>query len=97
MNHSQPFTWRHFQAEILLLCVRWDLRSALSSRDREERMLERGLRIDHTTMFRWVQKDAPALETRCRSHLKAWTDSWKGEETEIKVKSVWMSLERAVD
>jgi transposase, IS6 family len=55
MDHSQPFKWRHFQAEIILLCIRWYLRYALSYRDLEELMLERGLHIDHTTIFRWVQ------------------------------------------
>jgi transposase-like protein len=42
MNAATPFTWCHFEAEIILLCVRWYLRYALSSRDLEERMQERG-------------------------------------------------------
>jgi transposase-like protein len=50
-KHNQhPFTWRHFQADIILLCVRWYLRYSLSYRDLEEIMLERGLHVDHTTM-----------------------------------------------
>jgi transposase, IS6 family len=70
-NHSQnPFKWRHFQADILLLCVRWYLRYALSYRDLEEIMLERGLCVDHTTISRWVQSYAPELDRRCRPHLK---------------------------
>ena len=97
MDHSQPFKWRHFQAEIILLCIRWYLRYALSYRDLEELMLERGLHIDHTTIFRWVQAYAPELEKRCWPHLKACTDSWKVDETYIKVKNVWMYLYRAVD
>ena len=75
MTEQNPFKWRHFQAEIILLCVRWYLRYALSYRDLEEMMLERGLPIDHTTIFRWVQQYAPELEKRCRPHLKARTDS----------------------
>src|SRR5258708_29257237 len=60
----QPsFKWRHFEAEMMLLCVRWYLRSALSYRDLEEMMLERGLHVDHTTIFRWVQQYAPELES----------------------------------
>ena len=97
MDRSQPFKWRHFQAEIILLCIRWYLRYALSYRDLEELMLERGLHIDHTTIFRWVQAYAPELEKRCRPHFKACTDSWKVDETSIKIKSVWMYLYRAVD
>ena len=51
-------------------------------------MRERGLSIDHTTIFRWVQRSAPELEKRCRPHLKAYTDSWKVDETYIKAKKV---------
>jgi transposase-like protein len=52
-NQSQnPFKWRHFQADIILICVRWYLRYALSYRDLEEMMRERGLSIDHTTIYR---------------------------------------------
>jgi transposase-like protein len=97
MTQQHPFKWRHFQANIILLCVRWYLRYALSYRDLEEMMLERGLHVDHTTIYRWVQKYAPELEKRCRPHLKACNDSWKVDETYIKVKKVWMYLYRAVD
>lgn len=57
-----PFKWRHFQSEIILLCVRWYLRYALSYRDLEEMMAERGLAVDHSTIYRWVQYYAPELE-----------------------------------
>jgi transposase, IS6 family len=55
-------------------------------------MLERGLHVDHTTIYRWVQSYAPELEKRCRSHLKATNDSWRVDEMYIKVKKVWMYL-----
>ncbi len=97
MNQQSPFKWRHFEAEIILLCVRWYLRYALSYRDLEEMMAERGLLVDHTTIYRWVQQYAPELEKRCRPHLKATTDSWKVDETYIKVRKTWMYLYRAVD
>ena len=97
MDTSQPFKWRHFQAEIILLCVRWYLRYPLSYRDLEEMMCERGLHIDHTTIFRWVQHYAPELEKRCRPHLNETNDSWRVDETYVKVKKVWMYLYRAVD
>lgn len=77
MNAATPFKWRHFEAEIILLCVRWYLRYALSYRDLEEMMLERGLHIDHTTIYRWVQRYAPELEQRCRPHLKLATTPGK--------------------
>jgi transposase, IS6 family len=97
MAEQHPFKWRHFQAEIILLCVRWYVRYALSYRDLEEMMRERGLSVDHTTIFRWVQHYAPELEKSCRPHLKACNDSWKVDETSIKIKKVWMYLYRAVD
>src|SRR5258706_9687287 len=97
MDTTNPFKWRHFQAEIILLCVRWYLRYPLSYRDLEEMMLERGLHVDHTTIYRWVQHYAPELEQRCRSYLKATNDSWRVDETYVKVKKVWMYLYRAVD
>ena len=97
MENQNPFKWRHFEAEIILLCVRWYLRYALSYRDLEEMMLERGLQVDHTTIYRWVQHYAPELEKRCRPHLKACNDSWRVDETYIKVRKSWMYLYRAVD
>lgn len=97
MTAQAPFKWRHFEAEIILLCVRWYLRYALSYRDLEEIMQERGLHVDHTTIYRWVQHYAPELEKRCRPHLKITSDSWRVDETYVKVKGVWKYLYRAVD
>src|SRR2546428_5310513 len=97
MDTSTPFKWRHFQSEMILLCVRWYLRYPLSYRDLEELMRERGLHVDHTTIYRWVQHYAPELEKRCRPHLKATTDSWHVDETYIKIKGTWTYLYRAVD
>jgi len=71
MDNCSPFKWSHFDAEIILLCVRWYPRYSLSYRDLEEMMLERGLQVDHTTIYRWVQCYAPKLDKRCRPHLKA--------------------------
>ena len=60
-------------------------------------MAERGLHVDHTTIYRWVQHYAPELEKRCRPHLKATNDSWRVDETSVKVKKAWVYLYRAVD
>jgi len=92
MIEPHLFKWRHFQADFILLCVRWYLRYALSSRDLEEMMLERGLHVDHTTIYRWVQRSVPELEKRCWPHLKATNDSWRVDEISIKIKKVWLSL-----
>jgi len=66
---KKPFKWRHFQSDIILLCVRWYLRYSLSYRDLEEIRLERGLHLDHNTIYRSVQHYAPKLERRCRPHV----------------------------
>jgi transposase-like protein len=97
MTEQYPFKWRHFESEIILLCMRWYLKYALSYRNLEEMMAERGLEVDHTTIYRWVQQYAPELEKRCRPHLKGTTDSWRVDETYVKIKGVWMYLYRAVD
>jgi IS6 family transposase len=94
---DSPFKWRHFEGQIILLCVRWYLRYCLSYRDLEEMMAERGLKVDHTTIYRWVQRYAPELEKRCKPHLKQTNDSWRVDETYIKVKGKWMYRYWAVD
>jgi IS6 family transposase len=91
------FKWRHYQGEIIPLCVRWYLRYALSYRDLEEMMRERGLSLDHTTIYRWVQAYAPELEKRIRPHLRLTNDSYRVDETYIKIKGKWKYLYRAVD
>lgn len=97
MNSKQPFKWKHFQGDVILLCVRWYLRYALSYRNLEEIMLERGLSVDHTTIYRWVMIYAPQIEEKARKHLKLTNDSWRVDETYIKVKGKWKYLYRAVD
>jgi transposase, IS6 family len=97
MGDSSLFKWRHFEADIILCAVRWYLRYAVSYRDVEELMQERGVWVDHTTVFRWVQRYAPELDKRCRPLLKATNDSYRVDETYIKVKKRWHYLYRAVD
>jgi transposase-like protein len=94
---DNAFKWRHYEGEIILQGVRWYLRYALSYRDVEELMAERGLSVDHTTLFRWVQAYAPEIDKRIRPHLKPTNDSWRVDETYVKVKGQWMYLYRAVD
>jgi transposase, IS6 family len=71
MSNASPFKWRHFQAEIILLCVRWYLRYSVSYRDLEEMTMERGLQVDHTTIYRWGKPlcsgTRKTLPTTCKS------------------------------
>jgi len=94
---SNPFKWRHVQGETILLCVRWYLRYALSYRDLEEMMIERGLKVEYSTICRWLLAYAPELEKRAKPHLKPTGDSWRVDETYVKVKGQWMYQYRAVD
>src|SRR5258708_24104275 len=91
------FKWRQFEPEVILLAVGWYLRFSLSYRDVEELLAERGLRADHVTVWRWVQRYAPELERRLRQRLKATNDSWRGDETDVRAKGKWVYLYRAVD
>ena len=77
--------------------MRWSLRDSLSFRDGEERLRERGLEADHTTIWRWVQHDGPDLEERLRRHLKPTKKSWRVDETDVCVRGRWGSLSRALD
>ena len=81
MNSKQPFKWRHFQGEIILLNVRWYLRYPLSYRNLAEMMVERGLSIDHSTIYRWVIAYSTEINQRCRKHLRPTNNSWRVDET----------------
>ena len=91
------FKWRHTEPELILCAVRWYLRYSLSFRDVEELLSERGLEVDHTTIWRWVQRDGPDLEERLRRHLKPTNTSWRLDETYVRVKGRWGYLYRALD
>ena len=97
MEKENLFKWKHYQPDIILLTVRWYLRYNLSFRDLVEMMEERGLSLAHTTIMRWVHQYGPEFDKRIRHHLKQTNNSWRVDETYIKVKGQWMYLYRAVD
>lgn len=96
-RNTSLFKWRHFEPEIILLCVRWYCRYQLSYRDLAEMMLERGLSVHHSTLFRWVQVYAPEINKRIHPHLKMSGTSYRIDETYIKVGKECEYLSRAVD
>ena len=91
------FKWRQTEPELILCAVRWYLRYSLSFRDVEELLSERGLKADHTTIWRWVQRYGPELEERLRRHLKPTNKSWRVDETYVRVQGRWCYLYRAID
>jgi transposase-like protein len=91
------FKGRHFTGEVILWAVRWYLMFPVSYRDLELMLADRGVEVDHTTIFRWIQAYAAALEKRLRPHLRSCNGSWRVDETYIKVKGRWTYLYRAVD
>ena len=80
------------------MLVRWYLAYSLSYRDVEELALERDLKVDHSTINRWVIEYAPQLEATFRKRYKHPAGiSWRMDETYITVKGQWVYLYRAVD
>ena len=74
---SGLFKWRQFEPEVILLAVGWYLRFSLSYREVEELLAERGLSVDHVTVWRWVQRYAPEIQRRLRTRLRPTNDSWR--------------------
>ncbi|PER45931.1 IS6 family transposase, partial [Bacillus thuringiensis] len=97
MKKENIFKWKHYQPDIIVLTVRWYLRYNLSLRDLVEMMEERGLSVAHTTIMRWVHQYGPTLNERIRKYLKSTNDSWRVDETYIKIKGEKMYLYRAID
>ena len=91
------FKGRHFDQEIIVLCVRWYLSFKLSSRDLVQMMSERGITLAHSTILRWVQHYVPEFEKRWSQFARPVNGSWRCDETYIKVRGRWTYLYRAVD
>ncbi|HBD7060400.1 TPA: IS6 family transposase [Legionella pneumophila] len=99
MNTYQApaFKWRHSHGDVILQCVRWYCKYGISYRDLEEMMTERGMPIDHTTIYRWVQHYAPELKKRVEWYQRRYASRWHLDETYIKIRGEWKYLYRAID
>jgi transposase, IS6 family len=99
MNTRRPplFRKRKFEPIVIVTCVRWYCRFALSLRDLEELMAERGLSVDHTTIWRWTQTYGAEVYRRLRGEVKWKSSTWHMDETFVRIAGKWMYLFRAVD
>jgi transposase-like protein len=86
-----------FPPDVIVLAVRWYLRFALSYRDVEELLAERGVEVDHVTIYRWVQRFTPLLAEAARPCCHAVGDRWQVDETYVKVAGRWRYVYRAID
>jgi hypothetical protein len=86
-----------FPPEVIVVAVRWYLRFNLSYRDVEELLLERGIEVDHVTVYRWEQRFTPLLADAARLCRHAPGDRWFVDETYVRVSGVWRYVYRAVD
>jgi transposase-like protein len=93
---SAPAGYR-FPREVIAVAVRWYLRYGLSYRDVEELLAERGIEVDHVTVYRWVQTFTPEFIDAARPARHATGDRWFVDETYVKVAGRWTYLYRAVD
>lgn len=94
---SPSFAGFRFPPEVILLAVRWYLRYGLSYRDVEELLAERGIDVDHVTIYRWVQRFTPLVIEAARPCGHSVGDRWFVDETYIRVAGVWRYVYRAVD
>ena len=94
---QELFKGRHFDREIIVLCVRWYLTFKLRSRDLVQMMAERGIGLVHTTILRWARALRAGLRKRWNRYGLPVGDSWRANETYLKVKGQWVYLYRAVD
>ena len=94
---SSAFAGFRFPPEVIVLAVRWYLRFGLSYRDVEELLTERGIEVDHVTVYRWVQRFTPLLADAARPCRHGVGDRWFVDETYVKVAGKWRYVYRAVD
>jgi transposase, IS6 family len=86
-----------FPPDVIVLAVRWYLRFGLSFRDVEELLAERGVEVDHVTVYRWVQRFTPLLAEAARPCRHSVGDCWQVDETYVKVAGRWRYVYRAID
>lgn len=94
---SGSFAGFRFPPDVIMLAVRWYLRFGLSYRDLEELLAERGVEVDHVTLYRWVQRFTPLVVDAARPSRNAVGDRWFVDETYVKVTGTWRYVYRAVD
>ena len=96
-SSASAFAGFRFPREVISVAVRWYLRYGLSYRDVEELLAERGVNVDHVTIYRWVQRFTTGFVEAARTCRHVPGDRWFVDETYVKVNGRWTYLYRAVD
>jgi IS6 family transposase len=94
---ASAFAGFRFPPEVIAVAVRWYLRYGLSYRDVEELLAERGVTVDHVSVYRWVQRFTPGFISAARPRRRVAGDRWFVDETYVKVAGRWTYLYRAID
>ena len=96
-SETVSFSGYRFPPDVILLAVRWYLRYGLSYRDVEKLLAERGVEVDHVSIYRWVQRFTPLVIEAARPSRHSVGDRWFLDETYVRVAGVWRYVYRAVD
>jgi transposase-like protein len=91
------FAGFRYPSDVIVLAVRWYLRFGLSYRDVEELLIERGVEVDHVTIYRWVLRFTPLLAEAARPCRHRVGDRWQVDETYVRVAGRWRYVYRAID
>lgn len=94
---KELYKWKHFSEEIIIQAVYWYLKYFLSYRNAQDLLSERGINVCYTTVYRWVIEYSLLVSSRIKKKINKTNDSWRVDETYVKVNGKWTYLYGAID
>jgi hypothetical protein len=94
---ASAFSRHDFPDDLIALAVRHSVRYRLSYADVVEWLAERGVTIDRSTVYRWVQRFLPLFGEAARQYRRPVGDRWRADETYTRLNGRWTYLYRAID